>query len=43
MFIPLLVVTFTISLATCFVVRQLFHKPITAILNRIIGELLAGA
>jgi hypothetical protein len=43
MFIPLLIVTFTISLATCFMARRLFQKPITAILSRIIGEPLSEA
>jgi hypothetical protein len=43
MFIPLLIVTFTISLVTCFVTGWLFRHPITAILKRIIGEQLSGA
>jgi len=43
MFIPLLLVTFTISLATCFLVARLFHKPIASILSRIIGEELCAA
>src|SRR5262245_13789720 len=43
MFIPLLIVTFTISLVTCFVTGWLFRRPITAILNRIIGPQLSGA
>jgi hypothetical protein len=43
MFIPLLIVTFTISLTTCFVAGWLFRRPITAILNRVIGEQLSGA
>jgi hypothetical protein len=43
MFIPLLIVTFTISLVTCFVTGWLFRRPITAILNRSIGPQLSGA
>jgi hypothetical protein len=43
MFIPLLIVTFTISLTTCFVTGWLFRRPITVILNRVIGEQLSGA
>jgi len=43
MFVPLLIVTFVVSLAACYVAGRLFHRPITAILTRIIGEELRGA
>jgi hypothetical protein len=43
MFVPLLIVTFVISLVACFVAGRLFHRPITAILTRIIGEELRAA
>src|SRR5438132_2713912 len=43
MFIPLLIVTFVISLMACFVAERLFRRPIMAILTRIIGEQLSAA
>lgn len=43
MFLQLLIVTFAISLAACFVAERLFSRPITAILKRIIGEELNAA
>jgi hypothetical protein len=43
MFIRLLIVTFAVSLATCVVAGLLFHRPVTAILKRILGEELSGA
>jgi hypothetical protein len=43
MFITLLIVTFLISIATCFVVTSIFKKPIGSILNRIIAEELSSA
>ncbi len=43
MFITLLIVTFLISIATCFGVTTIFKKPIASILNRIVAEELSSA
>ena len=43
MFLLLLGVTFLVALAVCFVVTRLFARPIGRVLNRIVGEDLAGA
>ncbi|MBI4456857.1 MAG: hypothetical protein HY644_13300 [Acidobacteria bacterium] len=43
MFLTLLLVTFTISLACSFFVVQLFKEPIHAILGRIVAEELCSA
>jgi hypothetical protein len=43
MFIPMLFVTFLVSLAACFGVVMLFYRPVTSILHRLIGEALSAA
>ena len=43
MFLTLLLVTFAVAVASCFVVVLLFRKSIAAILGRIVTEELAGA
>ena len=43
MFITLLGVTFIISLTVCFIVVQMFRKPIDSILDRIISDAISHA
>ena len=43
MFITLLGVTFLIALAVCFIVVQMFRKPIDSILDRIISDTISQA
>ncbi len=43
MFITLLGVTFLIALAVCFIVVQMFSKPIDSILDRIISDTISHA
>ena len=43
MFFALLIVTLLVSLLVCYLVARAFDKPITTILERIVGEEIAGA
>ncbi|MFQ5824079.1 MAG: hypothetical protein ACE5JB_08495 [bacterium] len=43
MFITLLLVTFVISFAVCFIVVKIFHTPLNSILNRLIEETISSA
>lgn len=43
MFIVLLGVTFVISVTVCFIVVNIFNKPLRSILNRLIEETISGA
>jgi len=43
MFFALLIVTLLIAVVVCFIVARSFDKPIFSILDRIVGEEMAGA
>jgi hypothetical protein len=43
MFVTLLIVTFVISVATCFGITLIFKKPIASILARIVAEEISSA
>ena len=43
MFFALLIVTLLVSLLVCYLVARAFDKPITTILERIVGPEIAGA